>query len=579
MFDPLHKWLGIPPHEQPPDHYRLLGLKRFESDPEVIDFAADKHLNYLRRLDNGENAEQAAEVANQVSQARLCLIDSNKRAAYDAQLRALSNSGRNDGRMQGSHSVSNAAPVVAPAIRTGDPTARSSSPAMHGASWQNPSSQQKPTRPRERSNSNSTRDASSIKHGSTPNATRKLPFDRSFVTTGVTAVTCLVLGILAGRFFWPQQPLAGSSEGTTVPTDATILQPSNGESPAISREPVGSERAHRRQRFKKVGIPSTASTEQVRRELVDRFPPDERLVIPVNGSKGAAGMESASSETQSARESTIVQAKQLYELGLKAPADPRLRYSAWSLAANRFLEANDYRSAMEVIADMDAAFHDFDLLGKQGVILAVVSARLPESELSNYMEVAERYFESCMQAERFDLCNQYGREVERRLFARKPRPRMTSLGNVLARSRFEERWYHEYQDAVRQLATRPKDPDANLLIGEYLAVARGRWSEALPYLLSCSDETMRVAAQVELARKENNATAVQVADAWDDAARGGGSRRNRAILMLRAYDWYRTALLDSTLEVRLRAEEKIQGYQMLIPELLEEQRPMLSEST
>jgi len=40
-FDPYHKWLGIPPDEQPPDHYRLLAVRRFEDDPDVIAAAAD----------------------------------------------------------------------------------------------------------------------------------------------------------------------------------------------------------------------------------------------------------------------------------------------------------------------------------------------------------------------------------------------------------------------------------------------------------------------------------------------------------------------------------------------------------
>ena len=39
-IDPYHKWLGISPKDQPPDHYRLLGIDRFESDPEVISSAA-----------------------------------------------------------------------------------------------------------------------------------------------------------------------------------------------------------------------------------------------------------------------------------------------------------------------------------------------------------------------------------------------------------------------------------------------------------------------------------------------------------------------------------------------------------
>jgi len=47
-FDPYRKWLGIPPEEQPPDHYRLLGIARFESDPDVISNAADRQMVHVR---------------------------------------------------------------------------------------------------------------------------------------------------------------------------------------------------------------------------------------------------------------------------------------------------------------------------------------------------------------------------------------------------------------------------------------------------------------------------------------------------------------------------------------------------
>ena len=36
QFDPYHVWLGIPPEEQPPSHYRLLGLRPLEADGDVI---------------------------------------------------------------------------------------------------------------------------------------------------------------------------------------------------------------------------------------------------------------------------------------------------------------------------------------------------------------------------------------------------------------------------------------------------------------------------------------------------------------------------------------------------------------
>ena len=35
-FDPYYTWLGIPPQEQPPHFYRLLGLEVFEENREVI---------------------------------------------------------------------------------------------------------------------------------------------------------------------------------------------------------------------------------------------------------------------------------------------------------------------------------------------------------------------------------------------------------------------------------------------------------------------------------------------------------------------------------------------------------------
>ena len=35
-FDPYYKWLAIPPDEQPPSHYRLLGLRPLEGDPDEL---------------------------------------------------------------------------------------------------------------------------------------------------------------------------------------------------------------------------------------------------------------------------------------------------------------------------------------------------------------------------------------------------------------------------------------------------------------------------------------------------------------------------------------------------------------
>ena len=56
-FDPCHKRLGIPPEQQPPDHYRLLGVVTFESDPDVIQNAADQRMALVKSFQAARNGE------------------------------------------------------------------------------------------------------------------------------------------------------------------------------------------------------------------------------------------------------------------------------------------------------------------------------------------------------------------------------------------------------------------------------------------------------------------------------------------------------------------------------------------
>ncbi len=87
VFDPYHKWLGIPPEEQPPDYYRLLGVGRFESDGDVIDNAANQRMTHLRTFQTGQHSEQSQQLLNEIASARICLLDAEKKLAYDTQLK------------------------------------------------------------------------------------------------------------------------------------------------------------------------------------------------------------------------------------------------------------------------------------------------------------------------------------------------------------------------------------------------------------------------------------------------------------------------------------------------------------
>ena len=88
MIDPYHLWLGIPPQSQPADHYRLLGLRLFEDDLEVIRDAAERQMAHVRRYLNGKHHDAALAVCLQIEQATRCLLQQEEKERYDDQLRS-----------------------------------------------------------------------------------------------------------------------------------------------------------------------------------------------------------------------------------------------------------------------------------------------------------------------------------------------------------------------------------------------------------------------------------------------------------------------------------------------------------
>lgn len=86
-FDPYYRWLGIRDKERPPNHYRLLGLELFEDNPEVISEAADRQMGHVRTHQTGQYAETSQELLNVLAKAKVCLLNPNRKRAYDNELR------------------------------------------------------------------------------------------------------------------------------------------------------------------------------------------------------------------------------------------------------------------------------------------------------------------------------------------------------------------------------------------------------------------------------------------------------------------------------------------------------------
>jgi hypothetical protein len=86
-FDPYLKWLGIAPKDQPPNHYRLLGIDPFTDDIDVIANAADRQMAHVRTFQSGQHSQHSQRLLNEIAAAKACLLNDERKISYDNALR------------------------------------------------------------------------------------------------------------------------------------------------------------------------------------------------------------------------------------------------------------------------------------------------------------------------------------------------------------------------------------------------------------------------------------------------------------------------------------------------------------
>lgn len=135
QFDPYYQWLGIPQEERPINKYRLLALQLFESDEDVIANAADRQMAFIRTFQSGVHSAESQMLLNELSSARVTLLNKQLKAEYDQQLR----------QSLGAREVRSAPPPVPPV--PGQNTALPVPPLAPPTPGQNPASPVPPAPP------------------------------------------------------------------------------------------------------------------------------------------------------------------------------------------------------------------------------------------------------------------------------------------------------------------------------------------------------------------------------------------------------------------------------------------------
>ncbi|MHB1037432.1 MAG: tetratricopeptide repeat protein [Pirellulales bacterium] len=539
-FDPYYQWLAIPPKDQPPNHYRLLGVDLFESNAGVISNAADQRMAHIRLFQTGKHSHLSKRLLNEISAARVCLLNPEKKAVYDGPL-----------RQQASPPAPPPPPVVAYPPARGDLNSFKA-PAIT---------------PR-------TRPVATI----TPKESQDK--NRLWLGLGVLGVVALFLAFLAFNWGRGGKDAPGTASESTATTSGQTVGKRADPKPQDRREEPG-QPPDKRAKPKRPDVPSRDTVkpespgppsepsgtkgqgppEQPTRPIppssVAAGAQDEVVKEPPKGSPKEKSPVPASIE----QEKALATIREIYKGEDHATLPKKLIDKAKETqdSTDRFVllkEAKDVATAtwqcklaFEAIDEMSSAYDISSSETKAGVLeQATKRPRLTPEQKMTIAEAALHVIDEAIREDNFDTARQTGRRAVQ--LARLSRDK-DLLQEILATNKKAEAAAKVYADAREAMATlkeKPDDPDVRLSLGNYFCFTKGNWDKGLPMLVLGSDEKLKALATRDIVGADSANEQVQLGDLWWDAG-----------VKQRAVYWYERALPRLTGLEKARVDSRVIG--------------------
>jgi len=506
-FDPYHVWLGIPPAEQPADHYRLLGIPRFEESQDVIESAADRQMAHVRSFQSGSRAKESQRLLNEIAAARVCLLNPQAKASYDASLRGSSGDRWN---FDPAESLASGASPAEVAVQTTSPSKGRKKVVWRPiAMWAGLAGAIVVVGI-----------AIAIKFGGRREEAPP-PVSDSFPVRDAEPIAK------------PREQIAVSSEPRLKEKTVTIRPPvEEVEEPSETVEqPAGfADLSSEFDALAKLSAETAsddnvfedaASAEAV--ESVDALPPvesrQEPLPVPTQDALEAAKVELQSREVELLLiDGEPRKAKAILDLAKSAEVEPAIRYLLFEKAVERSLEQADVELALRVLDDAGLWFQSDPWQRKFELLTALQQESPTVAELEALFSGCQQLIATALEEGRLEEAELVGQLVEdamNRPQAGHLRAHAQALHETTARL---NRQYQGYVSAMKRLKTSPDDSAANLEVGRWCCFVLEDWPTGLPYLAKGSDPGLAEAAAQDLVPGDTPEDWAVVGDAWWDVA-------------------------------------------------------------
>lgn len=574
-FDAYRKWLAIPPEEQPPNHYRLLAVPLFESDPDVIANAADGRMAQVKNYQAGKHSQLSQKILNEIAAAKVCLLNVEKKAAYDRRLREQIGARANSPAGVSGHSspepempdfgylavpsgfsarttrsvkkksypwqipavIAGVVVVLGVAVVYSLSSSSHDGPAVakshDSARTKVESPSQKSPAPEEQGESpvgkpspkqSPVKEPESIAHKPTPQAKEPPP---------------------------PGTPPADKPEpAATAPDKSESVAPSepNPEPDPQPKKPAVEAK-------KPDVVAETPATESKKPSV----PPEEKQRATERQVRDVFRTEFASAKSAGGR---LALAAKLMEQAAKSDDDPAARFVLWRLASQEVAAAMELPKALEIVDKIEGQY-DVNGAKMKVELLATVAEQMRTGAVQ--ADQARRVFDMAIKLADAALANDDFEAAAHCAklagFAAYKGKDVQGTREVTARNREIDRLKSRHasvQKAIETLQSDPADGDANLTAGQWHCFVKGNWDKGLPLLAKGSRAELADLAKHDLARPSDTKEQIALADAWWARSEKESATVGPA-LQERATYWYKQAAPNVTALEKTRIERRLEG--------------------
>lgn len=578
-FDPYHQWLGISPKDQPPNHYRLLGIDLFESDLDVITNAAFQRMAHVRTFQLGVHSAISQTLLNELAAAKVCLLDPEKKAAYDAHLRQeiappLASPPANQEQEFPWMDAGRPAGAIVPA---GRPSSAHGGKSARWPAWQfaamagvgmiaimglvimvsgrrpSPEKRDRPSRPDDQPVAQSQENVDAGKNEDQPPTGPAVNRVATDLTPANPSPNPTRDSTERAQPEPPRKP-AEDPPGPKAPIAATQPPKPKVAPPKISADAPAF----------KPSQPKTPSAPKAADHPV-------RLPVPAESTRQEAMKvvqelyrdRNATAKTPAEKQTL---AKRLLEQARKTSGDEAGQFVLLSMASETAAKAADATTAMDAVDDLAKSYEvdgldlKLSLLGK-----CAKQSHTPAEQKS----IAEHGRALAAQALAEDNAEAALRAGELMLAAaRKTRDAVLVKASSAAQARIKQvaAAAAEALKAKDALRENPDSPEANLALGRYLTAVKADWDQGLRCLAKGSDQELKELAQREIKAPDTSSEdQAKLADAWwDQASARKGMIQNAAYL--RAAHWYQKARAKVESElIRARIDKRLDEIEEIRP--------------